>query len=287
MMTAPDAPATLSGLLATALTGLTAAGSDSPRADAEALLAHVLARPRSFLRAWPEAPVAPEAAARFLTLLERRMHGEPVAYLSGRRGFWTLELEVTPATLIPRPETELLVELALARLPDGRDLRVADLGTGSGAIALALAAERPRIEVTATDASPAALAIAQANAARLGLGNLRFAAGDWCAALEGRYALIASNPPYLADDDPHLGRGDLRFEPRRALAAGADGLADLRRIVDQAAAHLEADGWLLLEHGHDQGEAVPALLAAAGYRAVACVPDLGGRPRVSLAQAPA
>lgn len=281
-MTAPDAPATLAGLLATAVTGLTAAGSDSPRADAEALLAHVLARPRSFLRAWPEVPIAPEAAARFLTLVERRMHGEPVAYLSGRRGFWTLELEVTPATLIPRPETERLVELALARLPDGQRLRVADLGTGSGAIALALAAERPQIEVTATDASPAALEIARANAARLGLGNVGFACGDWCAALTGCFVLIASNPPYLAEADAHLDRGDLRFEPRTALAAGADGLSDLRRIIDSAAEHLAPGGWLLLEHGHDQGESVPTLLRAAGYHEVECVTDLAGRPRVSL-----
>lgn len=278
----PDPDPTLAALLAAAVAELAAAGSDSPRADAEVLLSHVLAEPRSFLRAWPERTVTPERVAEFRRLVERRTRGEPVAYLSGRRGFWTLELAVTPATLIPRPETETLVELALARIPAAQRLRVADLGTGSGAIALALAAERPCIEVTATDASRDALAVATANAERLGLDNVRFVHGDWCAALAGRYTLIASNPPYLAEHDAHIGRGDLRFEPRSALAAGCDGLADLRRIVDTAAVHLEPGGWLLLEHGHDQGESVPALLRAGGYHDIDCVPDLAGRPRVSL-----
>lgn len=277
---------TLAGLLAAATARLAAAGSDSPRADAEVLLAHALDRPRSHLRAWPDDIPDAAPAARYAGLVERRAAGEPVAYLTGRRGFWTFELAVTPATLIPRPETELIVELALARLPAGQALRVADLGTGSGAIALALAAERPQLQVTATDASPAALAVARANAATLGLANVVFTAGDWCAALDGRYALIAANPPYVAETDPHLARGDLRHEPRSALAAGADGLDDLRRIVAGARAHLVSGGWLLLEHGHDQGEAVPALLGAAGYREIACVHDLEDRPRVSLARAP-
>ena len=282
MMTAPDAPATLSGLLATALTGLTAAGSDSPRADAEALLAHVLARPRSFLRAWPEAPVAPEAAARFLTLLERRMHGEPVAYLSGRRGFWTLELEVTPATLIPRPETELLVELALARLPDGRDLRVADLGTGSGAIALAVKHDCPSATVTATDASSEALSVAQANATRLGL-TVEFRRGAWWQAVaDRRFHLALSNPPYIASADPHLAA--LTAEPGMALTPGPEGLEALRAIVAGSAAHIEAGGWLLLEHGFDQAEAVQALLRDAGFARIATRQDLGGQPRCTGAR---
>ena len=281
MMTAPDAPATLSGLLATALTGLTAAGSDSPRADAEALLAHVLARPRSFLRAWPEAPVAPEAAARFLTLLERRMHGEPVAYLSGRRGFWTLELEVTPATLIPRPETELLVELALAHFPGRRGLRVLDLGTGSGALAVTLALELEAAEVVALDRSREALWVAMANAARLGA-SVSFVQSDWFGALgDEHFELIVSNPPYVAAGDPHLEQGDVRFEPRGALAAGPQGLDDLAEIVAGAPARLVDGGWLFLEHGYDQAASARGLLADAGFAAIASWADLAGIERVS------
>ncbi|GAP66110.1 (protein release factor)-glutamineN5-methyltransferase [Mizugakiibacter sediminis] len=223
------------------------------------------------------------AQAVFAALLARRLAGEPVAYLVGRRGFWSLELEVTPATLIPRAETERLVELALARLPADAAARVADLGTGSGAIALAIARERPRARVVATDASAEALAVARRNAARLGLGNVVFAQGDWCAALgEARdFDLIVSNPPYIAAGDPHLGEGDLRFEPAAALASGADGLDAIRRIVRDARAHLRPGGGLLFEHGYRQGAAVRALLAAAGYREVFSARDLEGRERVS------
>lgn len=193
------------------------------------------------------------ARARFEALLARRQAGEPVAYLLGRQGFWSLELEVSPATLIPRPETELLVELALARLPAGQSLRVADLGTGSGAIALALARERPQAHVVATDASAEALTVARRNAARLGLGRVEFRDGDWLVPLaQERFDLIASNPPYIEQDDPHLAQGDLRFEPPAALASGADGLDAIRVIVRDAGRHLHPGGWLLLEHGWNQ-----------------------------------
>jgi release factor glutamine methyltransferase len=255
--------------------------------DAAFLLAHVLGKPRGWLLAHADAAVAAGPAAAFAALVERRSAGEPVAYLTGQRGFWRFDLAVTPATLIPRPETELLVELALERLPPGRPLRIADLGTGSGAIALALAYERPSARVVATDASAPALAVARANAQALHLENLAFRAGDWLAPLAGeRFDLIVSNPPYIADDDPHLGEGDLRYEPATALASGADGLDAIRTIAAAAPAHLDRGGWLLLEHGWEQGEAVRGLLRAAGFDAVETRPDLEGRDRASLGRWP-
>lgn len=251
--------------------------------DAEWLLVHALGRPRSWLYAHRDDLVAPADAERFRALLARRTAGEPVAYLTGRRGFWSFDLAVTPATLIPRPETELLVELALDRLPAGAPLAIADLGTGSGAIALALAHERPRARVVATDASTDALAVARGNAQALGLANVDFRAGDWCAPLAAeRFDLIASNPPYLADDDPHLGEGDLRFEPATALSCGVDGLDAIRRIVADAPRHLVPGGWLLFEHGWTQGDAVRALLRDAGFVDVATHRDLEDRDRVTL-----
>ncbi|HVJ36523.1 MAG TPA: peptide chain release factor N(5)-glutamine methyltransferase [Stenotrophomonas sp.] len=252
------------------------------RADAEPLLLHALGRDRAWLFAHARDPVGDEAAAAFADLVERRAGGEPVAYLTGRRGFWTLDLAVSPATLIPRPETERLVELALERLDATPGRRLADLGTGSGAIALALASERPQARVVATDASAAALAVARANAAAHGLSNVDFRQGAWWSPLQGeRFDLVASNPPYIAAADPHLGQGDLRFEPASALAAGTDGLEDIRQIVDGAPAHLLPGGWLLLEHGWDQGEAVSELLRARGMGKVATWQDLEGRDRVS------
>jgi release factor glutamine methyltransferase len=256
--------------------------------DAEWLLAHALGKPRSWLYAHADEIVGPEPAERFASLVDRRFGGEPVAYLTGRRGFWTFDLVVTPATLIPRPETERLVELALVRLPQDRDLRVADLGTGSGAIALALAHERPRARVVATDASPEALAVAQGNAQALRIGNVEFRCGDWLAPLAGEcFDLIASNPPYIASEDAHLDLGDLRHEPAAALASGAEGLDAIRVIVAAAPAHLVADGWLLLEHGLQQGQPVRELLHAAGFVDVATESDLEGRDRVSLGRMPA
>lgn len=272
-------PASLRQLLDQAVARL-APVSPTARLDAELLLAHSLGKPRSHLYARPDS-VADEAARQdFESLLARRAAGEPLAYLTGQRAFWNLELMVSPATLIPRPETELLVETALAHLPPGA-ARLLDLGTGSGAVALALARERPDCAVTATDASAAALAMAQANAARLGL-SLRLLEGDWYQAVPGeQFELIASNPPYIPDADPHLAAGDVRFEPRTALAAGADGLADLRQIVAGAFDHLAPGGWLLVEHGYDQGYKVRELFAAAGLQHITSHRDLAGHERVT------
>lgn len=253
------------------------------RADAEYLLAHALQTTRAWLYTHATDAVDEQVAQRYRRLLARRQAGEPVAYLTGWRGFWTLELQVTPATLVPRPETELLVELALARLPPETAGRVADLGTGSGAIALAIAKERPRCRVVATDASPQALDVARGNAVRNRIANIAFRLGDWYAPLAGEaFDLIASNPPYIAEGDPHLQRGDLRFEPTAALVSGADGLEAIRTIVDGAAAHLHPGGWLLLEHGLDQGAAVRGVLQTAGFHEVVTERDLEARERVSL-----
>ncbi len=253
------------------------------RADAELLLAHAVGRDRAWLFAHATDEMSADQALHFAKLLERRAAGEPVAYLTGSRAFWTLQLEVGPDTLIPRPETEHLVELALERLAADAPVRVADLGTGGGAIALAIASERPLAAVVATDFSKAALAVAVRNAERNEIDNVWFRRGDWCDALGGeRFDLIASNPPYIADGDPHLGEGDLRFEPASALSSGADGLDAIRSIVGNAPAHLAPGGWLLLEHGWGQGEAIRALLQAAGFVEVATERDLEGRDRVTL-----
>jgi len=258
------------------------ADSDSPQLDAELLLAHALGKDRSHLRAYPEAVLGAAQAHRYAELVEARRRGEPIAYLTGEREFWSLLLKVTPATLVPRPETELLVEQSLAAVPVAADWEVLDLGTGSGAIALAIAKERPRCRVCAVDVSTRALAVARENAHRLHISNVRFMQGDWFSPVAGRrFRVIVSNPPYISDSDPHLGEGDLRFEPRQALASGADGLRDIRRIVTDAAAHLQPDGLLLLEHGYGQGEAVRSLLQAAGFTDIRSLRDLAGHERVS------
>ena len=260
---------------------------DEARLEAELLLAFALDKPRSWFYAHSGDLLDPRDIDSFQRLLRRRAGGEPVAQITGRRGFWSLELSVTRDTLIPRPETELLVELALARLPRTLPARVLDLGTGTGAIALALAAERPLADVAAVDASAAALAVARENAEDAGL-PLRLLHGDWFAPVAGeRFDLVASNPPYIADADPHLSQGDLRFEPRAALASGPDGLDALRAIIAAAPLHLVPGGWLLLEHGHDQGPAVRGLLAAAGFVRVETERDLEQRDRVSLGRWPA
>jgi len=258
------------------------------RVEAELLLLHAVKRPRSWLFTHADDVLDMDVQTAYAGLLERRARGEPVAYITGSRGFWSLDLEVTPATLIPRPETELLVELALQRLPRDSACAVADLGTGSGAVALALASELPRCRVTATDASAAALEVARRNAARLGIGNVVFVQGDWMTPLsDTRFQLIASNPPYIEADDAHLAHGDLRFEPAAALASGRDGLDDIRRIVAGAREHLVPGGWLLFEHGWNQGDAARALLHQAGYADVFTAPDLEQRDRVSGARNPA
>lgn len=263
-------------------------GGDEGAAEAALLLGHALGVERAWLFAHGTEAIAPEAAARFRALLEARLAGHPVAHVVGRRGFWRFDLDVTPATLIPRPETERLVELALERLPADRPLRLLDLGTGTGAIALALAVERPRAEVVAVDASPAAAEVARRNAARLGLAaRVRVREGDWFMPVAGEsFDLVASNPPYIDVGDPHLDTGDLRFEPRSALASGSDGLDDLRRIAIAAPDHLKPGGWLLLEHGWRQGEAVRTLLRASGFEGVRTELDLESRERVTFGCVP-
>ncbi len=252
--------------------------------DARLILAHVLERDPAWLFAWPEHELDEAQLARYRELLRRRAAGEPLAYLTGEKEFWSLPLKVTPATLVPRPETELLVELALKRGHDHGKAKVLDLGTGAGAIALALAHERRRWEITATDVSPEALAVAAENARRLGLANVRFLQGDWYRAVPAgeRFHLILSNPPYVAEDDPHLERGALPHEPRRALVSGPDGLDDLRTLIAGAPGHLEPGGRLLVEHGMDQGAAVRALFRQADFQRVETHRDLAGRDRVTL-----
>ena len=255
---------------------------EEARREAALLLRHVLGVSDAWLVAHPDDAVEVAHVAAFHDLIERRARGEPVAYLTGTRGFHAIELCVTPDVLIPRPETELLVDCALERMPADAPCTVADLGTGSGAIALAIAKARPRARVLATDVSEAALQVARANAERLGLRSVGFAHGDWCAALAGaRFDLIVTNPPYIAEGDPHLTEGDLRFEPPAALSSGADGLDAIRAIVRDARTHLRDGGWLMLEHGFQQGAAVRALLAAHDYSGIFTERDLEGRERVS------
>jgi len=258
------------------------AGRETARLDAELLLCEVLSLPRAALYSEPEATVAPEHEARFLKLLAERADGRPIAYLLGQREFWSLRLSVDENVLIPRPETELLVELALSGLGGLEGPAVADLGTGCGAIALALATERPDARVVATEASAAALRVAQHNRRRLGLGNCELREGDWLEPLAGTpFDLIVSNPPYVASGDPLLQDSELAFEPRLALDGGADGLAPLRRIVAGAGACLHGGGRLVLEHGATQGAVVRALLAGAGFVAVTTSRDLAGHERAT------
>lgn len=255
------------------------------RLDAELLLGHVLDLSRAALIAHDDRILTPEELGDFERLVARRGAGEPLAYLTGTREFWSLTLEVTPAVLIPRPETELLVEWGLERLKDRAAPEILDLGTGSGAIALALAAERRQANVLATDASPAALEVARRNARRNGIANVRFVEGAWFGALagdtrrRGGFDLIVSNPPYIAPGDPHLPA--LRHEPPSALVAGGQGLDDLRAIVREARLHLAPRGWLLVEHGAEQGAAVRDLFGAAGFLEIATRRDLAGHPRAT------
>ena len=261
-----------------------AASSESARLDAELLLAHALRRPRSYLLAHDESRIDEATRARYQSLLARCAQGEPLAYLTGVREFWSLPLVVTPDVLIPRPETELAVERCLA-LRGATPATVADLGTGSGAIALALAVERPQWRIVATDRAASALQVARANAQRLGARNVEFLEGDWFAPLSGRqFDLIVSNPPYVAAADPALDA--LHYEPAAALSPGASGLEALRRIVLEAPAHLLQGGWLVLEHGAGQAADVARSLVGAGYARVRCHPDLAGRDRVTEAQWP-
>lgn len=266
------------------------AHSESPRADAEVLLCHVLGVSRTWLRTWPEKDLAAGAEASLQQLLLRRLQGEPVAHLTGMREFWSLPLQVNASTLIPRPDTEVLVEEALALIPRSdattAGWRVADLGTGTGAIALALKQECPWLAVLAVEQSPAACALARSNATQLGL-DIQVLQGSWLAPLTGQQLdMLVSNPPYIDATDHHLDEGDVRFEPRSALVADEAGLADLRHLVTGAPTVLRAGGWLLLEHGWQQGEAVRQLMVEQGYQAVRTRRDYGDQERVTLGQWP-
>lgn len=260
----------------------TLAGGESPRRDAEILLEHVTGKARTWILAFGETQLTADQQAQLDALLARRKTGEPVAHLVGEREFWSLPLYVSAATLIPRPDTECLVEQALARLP-ATPARILDLGTGTGAIALALASERPDCQVTAVDLMPDAVALAQRNLERLTLENVTVQQSSWFTALaDQQFEMIVSNPPYIDECDPHLGEGDVRFEPRSALVAADHGLADLSHIIIQSRQHLVSNGWLLLEHGWTQGEAVRNLFRQAGFAQVETCRDYGGNERLTV-----
>ncbi len=257
------------------------------RLESEILLSHALQVSRAFLFANPELEVPLERRNVFMNLLQRRQQGEPIAYLTGKQSFWTLELKITPDVLIPRPETERLVELALDKIPPGSRWRIADLGTGSGAIALAIASERPECEIHATELSQPALELARENARNLGLGNVQFYLGSWLQPLSGEYQIIVSNPPYVDQNDPHIHQGDCRFEPTLALSPGDDGLSAIKEIIPSAMVRLQAGGWLLVEHGFDQAKQARDLYRKGGYVSISTEVDLAGLDRITLGNKPA
>lgn len=260
--------------------------SDSPRLDVELLLAWTLDKDRTWLYTWPDTELAAEPLAAFERAFSRRLNGEPLAHIIGQREFWSLPLQVNASTLIPRPDTERLVELALTLSDSKTEGKALDLGTGTGAIALAFASERPAWRVVAVDASLEAVELAERNRMQHGFDHVTCIQSDWFEKVTGPFDLILSNPPYIADNDPHLNQGDVRFEPRSALVAESGGLGDIRRIVQVAPEYLTAEGWLLLEHGWTQGEAVRSLLSARGFQNVRTEQDLGGNDRVTLGQVP-
>lgn len=259
--------------------------SDSARLDAELLLAHALNQRREYLYRTLSDAVPATAATRYAAMLALRVAHRPLAQIIGRRDFWSFSLRVTEDTLVPRPETELLVEQALSHIPPQISRAIADLGTGTGAIAMAIASERPQCRVVATDLSHEALAVARHNAAELKLDSISFHFGDWFAALNGeKFAVIVSNPPYIADGEWHETDPELGFEPRLALSGGRDGLVDIRRIISAAPAHLDSGGWLLLEHGFRRAAAVQNLLKQAGFESIRTLTDLAGQARVTEGQ---
>ena len=259
--------------------------SDSPRMDAEVMLSLALEKDRSHLRAWPEKQLKPEQSRHFDALLQQRLDGVPVAYITGLREFWSRDFEVTPDVLIPRPDTELLVELALDLIPADKPYKLIDLGTGSGIIAITLAAERPNAEVIAADINPKALAIAYRNARKHRIKNIRFCESNWLDNIpETDFHLIISNPPYIAAEDPHLSRGDIRFEPKSALIAERHGLSDIEIIAETARNHLRQNGHLLVEHGYDQQQQVYLAFKNRSFRAIKNYSDLSGLPRVTYGQ---
>ena len=261
------------------------AEGESPELDADVLLCHVLAKPRSFILAWPEYALSDAEQATLRALTQRRQMGEPIAHLTGEREFWSLTLKVSPDTLIPRPDTEIIIEAALARLPNGA-ARVADLGTGTGAIALALKSERPQDTVYGVEFNAKAADLARLNSARLGL-EIEVRHGSWFEPLAGlKFEMLLSNPPYIDGRDPHLLQGDVRFEPASALVAEQAGMADLQYLIAHAPQYLQADGWLLLEHGWQQASAVRAYFTEQGFEAVHTLRDYGDNERITLAQWP-
>lgn len=256
--------------------------SESPRRDAEILLGFVTGKARTFILAFGETKLTAEQQQQLSVLLARRVKGEPVAHLVGEREFWSLPLRVSPVTLIPRPDTECLVEQALARMP-ATPCSVLDLGTGTGAIALAIASERPDCDITALDLIPEAVELARDNASRLGITNVEVLQSNWFSALNTqRFALIVSNPPYIDGEDPHLSQGDVRFEPRSALVAENQGLADLCTLIESSRDFLEPGGWLLLEHGWQQAEQTRELFSDAGYTEIQSCQDYGGNDRLTV-----
>lgn len=256
--------------------------SDSPRLDVEVLLAHSLQKNRTWLATWSDKALSQNEIDAFNTLLKKRQQGEPIAHITGSREFWSLDIKVNKNTLIPRPETELMVEQILQLYPQEPALQLLDLGTGSGAIALALASERPNWHITATDKSSAALQVAKHNAQRLKLKNIEFLNGSWFEPLQGmQFDIIASNPPYIAEHDPHLSQGDVRFEPVSALAAGVDGLNDIRHICQQAQGHMKAQAMLIIEHGFEQKTDLQHIFMNSGYKTIRQIEDLAGNPRLT------
>ncbi len=259
--------------------------SDSSRLDAELLLCSVIKKDRAFLRGWPEQELDQQQLASFHKLLEQRLKGNPVAHILGERGFWSLNLKVTTDTLIPRPDTERLVELALERIPEKSQWKILDLGTGTGAIALSLAKEKPDCFITATDQSIAALDVAKQNAAENKISNIEFIQSNWFEKLiedgHQQFDMIVSNPPYIKENDPHLKQGDVRFEPLSALTSGEDGLNDIRTIIQKSQKHLKNTGVLLIEHGYDQADAVCELFKTANFTQVDHFEDYNGNPRVT------
>lgn len=259
--------------------------SDSALLDAEILLCMALNQPRSHLRAWPDKPLQPKHLAAFRALLEQRQKGTPIAYITGNREFWSRDFQVSPDVLIPRPDTELLIDLSLKLIPADEPIKIIDLGTGSGIIAITLAAECPHVQISATDFSLAALRIAQLNADKHHINTIRFYQSDWFAGVpDTKFNLIISNPPYIAEDDSHLQQGDVRFEPQTALRAAEQGLADIRIIADAARNYLEPCGHLLIEHGYNQQQQVQALFKDLHYDKVQTYTDLSGQPRVTYGQ---
>lgn len=262
--------------------------SDTPRLDAEVLLAHSLHKNRTYLATWPEKTLTAKQINEFNALVTRREQGEPIAHITGNREFWSLNLHISKDTLIPRPETELMVEEILARYPQTAGINLLDLGTGSGAIALAIASERPDWNIIATDQSQAALNIARENAQQLELKQVQFFCGSWFEAIENRldkpqaFDIIASNPPYIPRHDPHLSQGDVRFEPMSALASGDDGLDDIRLIAQQAMPHLKNSGMLIIEHGFDQKAEMNTIFNDLHYKNIEQISDLAKLPRLCI-----